>query len=121
MSGSILYYVWAFCVNFSFKNASMPTQFVEGPAGTGKTTSAIQHIRRLLDQGVSPATVLVLVPQRTLGQPYQMAFVDPDWPQGGLPDVVTLGGLARRGLETFWPLVSDQMGFANPARREISA
>jgi hypothetical protein len=92
----------------------MSTQFVEGPAGTGKTTLAIQHIRRLLDQGVQPASVLVLVPQRTLGQPYQMAFVDPDWPQGGLADVVTLGGLARRGLETFWPLVADKAGFANP-------
>ncbi len=94
----------------------MPTQFIEGPAGTGKTTYAIQHIRRLLDQGVQPENMLVLVPQRTLGQPYQMAFADSDWPQGGLTDIVTLGGLARRGLETFWPLVSGKAGFADPAQ-----
>ncbi len=94
----------------------MPTQFIEGPAGTGKTTFAIRHIRRLLDQGAQPENVLVLVPQRTLGQPYQMAFVDSDWPQGGLADIVTLGGLARRGLETFWPLISGKAGFADPAQ-----
>jgi hypothetical protein len=91
-------------------------QFIEGPAGTGKTTYAIQHIRSLLDQGVQPEHILILVPQRTLGQPYQLAFVDSDWPQGGLTDIVTLGGLARRGLETFWPLVSDKAGFAQPTQ-----
>jgi hypothetical protein len=90
--------------------------FIEGPAGTGKTTGAIQYIRSLLDQGIQPEHVLILVPQRTLGQPYQLAFVDSDWPQGGLTDVVTLGGLARRGLETFWPLVSGKAGFAHPAQ-----
>jgi hypothetical protein len=87
------------------------SRFVEGPAGTGKTTHAIQHIRKLLDSGVQPESVLVLVPHPTLGQPFHLAFAGSDWPQGTVTDVVTLGGLARRGLETFWPLVAAKAGF----------
>jgi len=94
-------------------------QFVEGPTGTGKTGYAIQHIRALLDQGVLPEHLLVLMPQRTLGRPYQMAFADANWPDGVQIDVVTLGGLARRGLEIFWPLVAKRAGFAHPNREPI--
>ncbi|MBN1201378.1 MAG: hypothetical protein JXJ20_05925 [Anaerolineae bacterium] len=90
------------------------TLFIEGPAGVGKTTYALRHIRDLLAQGTGPETMLVLVPQRALGRPYQAAFTAPDWPGGAQIDVVTLGGLARRGLETFWPLVAKQAGFAHP-------
>jgi hypothetical protein len=98
----------------------MPSsQFVEGPAGTGKTSSAVQHIRALLDRGVPPEQVLILVPQRTLGQPYEVAFADANWPDGVQIDVVTLGGLARRGLEVFWPLVAAKAGFAHPDREPI--
>lgn len=95
----------------------MPTysRFLEGPAGSGKTTAAIAHIRDLLDAGDSPAHhILVLVPQRVLGQPYLRAFSDPDWPDGPQIDVVTLGSLARRGLDTFWPLIAGKAGFAFP-------
>ena len=90
--------------------------FIAGPAGTGKTTSAIQHIRSLLAEDVSPERMLVLVPQRALGQPYNLAFAHPDWPAGALTDIVTLGGLARRGLEIFWPLIAEKAGFAQPRR-----
>lgn len=90
------------------------SRFTEGPAGTGKTSHAIQHIRELLQEGVSPESILVLVPQRTLGQPYQVAFAGADWPSGAQIDVVTLGGLARRGLETFWPQIAAQVGSTFP-------
>jgi len=88
--------------------------FLEGPAGTGKTTYAVQHIRELLAQGIGSESVLVLVPQPTLGRPYQAAFAAPDWPVGAQIDVLTLGGLAQRGLQTFWPLVASKAGFAHP-------
>lgn len=88
--------------------------FVEGPAGTGKTTSAVHHIRSLLADDVLPESVLVLVPQPTLGIPYQRAFIAPGWPAGAQTDVLTLGALARRGLELFWPLVAARAGFAQP-------
>ncbi|MBN1564299.1 MAG: hypothetical protein JXA10_10705 [Anaerolineae bacterium] len=90
------------------------SSFIKGPAGTGKTSFAIQHIRALLDAGAAPERMLVLVPQRTLGQPYNLAFADPGWPPGAQTDIATLGGLARRGLEIFWPLVAEKAGFAHP-------
>lgn len=97
----------------------MRSAFIEGPAGTGKTSFAIQHIRGLLDHSVPPEQILILVPQRTLGQPYQAAFADANWPDGVQIDLVTLGGLARRGLEVFWPLVAGKAGFARPDREPI--
>ncbi len=90
--------------------------FREGPAGTGKTTSAVRHIRSLLDDGVPSEQILVLVPQRTLGTVYQLAFNDPQWPNGAYSDVLTFGGLVRRSLETFWPLVAERAGVGDRQR-----
>ncbi len=89
-------------------------QFLEGPAGVGKTTYAVQHIRNLLSEGISPESILVLIPHPALGQPYQNAFAEPDWPAGAQIDVLTFGSLARQGLQTFWPLIAKKVGFADP-------
>ncbi len=90
------------------------TRFIEGSAGVGKTTYAIQHVRDLLDAGARGDEIMVLLPQRALGWPYVRAFTDPGWPSGASIDVLTLGGLARRNLEVFWPLVAERAGFAQP-------
>ncbi len=91
------------------------TKFVSGPAGSGKTTAAIEHIRKLVLSGVSGDEILVLVPQRALGWPYYQAFVDPSWPPGSEITIATLGGLARRGIDLFWPLIATQAGFESAA------
>ncbi len=44
--------------------------FIEGLAGTGKTTAAVSRLLKLLNTGVPGSAVLVLLPQRTLGAPY---------------------------------------------------
>ena len=103
------------------------TIFLQGPAGAGKTTLARQRLRFLLRSGVPPQSILVLVPQRTLGLPYQAAdrgleglpaaeaAVPPDEAALWAPvDVVTLGGLARRAVDLFWPLAAAAAGFARP-------
>lgn len=92
----------------------MTVRFIEGPAGTGKTTYALTCIRELLDSGVSGDQILVLLPHRALGWPYYRAFSAVEWPAGAAIDIVTLGGLARRSLEVFWPLVWQSAGFADP-------
>jgi hypothetical protein len=74
-------------------------------------------MQELVAGGVAADRVLVLVPQRTLGQPYYDALRRVGMGQGGLAGVVTLGGLARRMIDLFWPLVAETVGFAHPDKR----
>jgi hypothetical protein len=91
--------------------------FLEGPAGTGKTTAGVARMRHLITSGLSADTLLVIVPQRTLAQPYYDALHQPDMPSGGVVDVATVGGLARRMVDLFWPLVAEEAGFGRPDER----
>ncbi|MGQ9682442.1 MAG: DEAD/DEAH box helicase [Anaerolineae bacterium] len=88
-----------------------PSLFLEGPAGAGKTTAAIARLLRLLQQGTPADRVLVLVPQRSLGRRYLEALRAPDAPSGALVDVLTIGGLAQRQVELYWPLIAAAAGF----------
>ncbi|TET52226.1 MAG: ATP-dependent helicase [Anaerolineales bacterium] len=87
-----------------------------GPAGTGKTTTALGRLRHLVDSGVPAGSLLVVVPQRTLGLPYEEAVRDTSLPPGGRATVSTVGGVARRMVSLFWPMVSEEAGFAWPNR-----
>lgn len=87
--------------------------FLEGQAGSGKTTAAINHLHFLLNEKIRPQSILVLVPQRTLGRPYQLAMTEPDWSNAADVDIVTIGGLARRSVNLFWPIIAEEAGFKN--------
>ncbi|MGD2205353.1 MAG: AAA family ATPase [Anaerolineae bacterium] len=91
--------------------------FLSGPPGSGKTTLAVRRLRHLLEEGVPAEQILILVPQRTLSTPYYNALRDTEAPAGGVVDVATIGGLARRTLDLFWPLVAEPAGFGHPDRR----
>lgn len=93
--------------------------FVSGSAGCGKTTAAVARLRHLIESGYPAERILVLTPQRTLAEPYQALLRDPSLPAGGYVDVATLGGLARRMVALFWPLVAREAGFAHPERPPI--
>ncbi len=88
--------------------------FITGPAGSGKTTAAVQRLLDLLSSGVPGASILLLVPQRTLASSYQAALRAPGAAAGGQVDILTLGGLARRMVDLFWPLIAQDTGFAHP-------
>jgi len=88
--------------------------FLEGPASCGKTTAGVERLLSLMESGVPGSSILLLVPQRTLAAPYQRALLTPGAVAGGQVDIVTMGGLARRMIELFWPLVAGQAGFAWP-------
>ncbi len=90
--------------------------FLEGPAGSGKTTAAVERMLYLMQAGVPGSSILLVVPQRTLAEPYYQALQTPGVTAGGLVTVVTIGGLARRMVELFWPMVSRESGFAHPDR-----
>jgi DNA helicase IV len=44
--------------------------FLEGPAGTGKTTAGVGRLLHLLDSRACARSILVLVPQRAQATPY---------------------------------------------------
>ncbi len=88
--------------------------FLEGPAGTGKTTTGVARLRYYLDGGVPGHSILVLTPQRTLSTPYYEAVHNPGIAAGGEITLVTIGGLAQRMVDLFWPLVADDAGFEHP-------
>ena len=76
--------------------------FLEGPAGAGKTTRAIEHIRSLIESGATPGTILLLTPHRSYTFPYRKAFDKQTWYALGK---ATMGGLARRYVSLFWPAI----------------
>jgi len=99
------------------KSPTLSHIFLEGPAGAGKTTAAVSRLIKLLGLGIPGSSVLVLLPQRTYGVPYQTALRRHDTPPGGLVNILTMGGLAQRMVELFWPMVSQQAGFSQPFAR----
>ncbi|KPL72164.1 hypothetical protein ADN00_15120 [Ornatilinea apprima] len=90
--------------------------FVEGPPGCGKTTAAVQRSLTMIASGIPAESILVLVPQRTLGLHYTNAYRQVEFMPGAEPDVVTLGGLGQRMVQLFWPLVAERAGFQQPLR-----
>jgi hypothetical protein len=88
--------------------------FLEGPAGTGKTTVGIERMLHLMSLGTPGSSILVLVPQRTLGTPYQNAMNTPGVVAGGMVSVLTISGLAQRMVDLFWPIVAETAGFSRP-------
>jgi hypothetical protein len=90
--------------------------FLEGPAGAGKTTLGVARLQHLLESGVPGQQILILTPQRTLAEPYRAALRDPSLPAGGQVGLATVGGLARRLVALFWPVIAEAAGFTDPAQ-----
>src|SRR5512140_1583392 len=101
-----------------YPSALSAKTFMEGPAGSGKTMRGTRYLVDLLESGVAPDHVLILVPQATYGRPYQLA-VHASNVTGGTVDIMTIAGLARRAVETYWPVVAEPMGFAAPERDPV--
>lgn len=93
--------------------------FVSGPAGTGKTTAGVERMRHLLAQGVPGESILMLTPQRTLQEPYLDLLYSPERRAGGEVTPATIGGLARRMCDLFWPLAGEAAGFADPSQPPV--
>ncbi len=88
--------------------------FLEGISGTGKTTSGVARVSHLLETGIRADSIFILVPQRTLAEPYRKLVSHPERRAGGEVTIVTLGGFARRMVDLFWPLVAEEAGFVDP-------
>ena len=90
--------------------------FLEGQAGSGKTSASVERLNSMLRSGIPASSILVLTPQRSLAQPYRQVAEAVDLPAGGEVSVLTLGGLAQRMISLFWPMVAQNAGFKQPAR-----
>lgn len=93
------------------------TLFLEGIAGSGKTTAGVGRLQSLLKNGVSAHEILVIVPQRALGSRYEAVMGASAVNAGAVVTVTTFGGLARRMVDLFWPLVVADAGFGKPNER----
>lgn len=93
--------------------------FLRGPAGTGKTTAAVERMKFYVENGVSADQILILTPQRTLQDPYLNIIHSPTMAAGGEITPATIGGLARRMLDLFWPLAAEMAGVAHPEKPPI--
>ena len=93
--------------------------FLAGPTGTGKSTVGVERLKFLLGNGVSGDSILVLTPQRTLQESYLNVIHSPETIAGGEVTPATVGGLARRMVDLFWPLAADKAGFAHPERPPV--
>ena len=89
--------------------------FLCGPAGSGKTTAAIARLENLFGKGSSADSFLILVPQRTLAKPYYDFSLGRKFVFKGEPTILTLGGLAQRMVDLFWPLAAGECGFESTA------
>jgi superfamily I DNA/RNA helicase len=90
--------------------------FLEGPFGSGKTTVGITRLEAMLEHGIRSDTILIVVPQRTLATPYHLALHQSESAIGAQVQVITFGGLARRMVDLFWPMISEEAGFTEPDR-----
>lgn len=86
--------------------------FLEGPAGTGKTTAGAARIFHLLGKGVSCGSILLLLPQITLGLPYLDAMRGRKTAPGSVLLPMTISSIARRMVDLFFPMVIEEAGFA---------
>ncbi len=68
----------------------------------------------LMSSGVPGSSILVMVPQRTLGSPYTQVLSTPGVVAGGMVSIVTISGLAQHMVDLFWPIVVETAGFASP-------
>lgn len=89
-------------------------RFLTGPASCGKTTAGVARLEFLLQSGVPGDSILMLTPQRTLQEPYLDLLHSPERGAGGEVTPATVGGLARRTCDLFWPLAAESAGFARP-------
>jgi superfamily I DNA/RNA helicase len=88
--------------------------FLSGSSGTGKTICGIERIKYLIKSGIPADSILLLTPQRTLQESYLNAIHGPEMTPGGELTPATIGGLARRLVDLFWPIAVDSAGFAHP-------
>ncbi|MCJ7695114.1 MAG: hypothetical protein MUO40_06760 [Anaerolineaceae bacterium] len=85
--------------------------FLSGDSGTGKTTAAMQRMLFFIKSDIPASSILVLTPQRSLANPYILGLQNNSMIHGQPVTLLTMGGLARRMVALYWPLINELAGF----------
>ena len=93
--------------------------FLEGPVGAGKREALGARLQQLLASGVPGYSVLVLLPDRSAREQYQVPISRFDLGPFGAVELNTYYSLAGRLVRLFWPLVAADAGFASPQRPPV--
>lgn len=98
---------------------SSGSSFLQGQAGTGKSTALLHRLRRLLQEGESSYAILILVSEAS-DRRRVFQFLE----AAGLEEprdlqVTTFTYLAREMVQQFWPLVARPAGFERPFQRPV--
>lgn len=80
--------------------------FLEGIAGTGKSTAGIERVKQLIRDGIPADSILVMIPQAALGIPYREALKRSRVATGGDIQTTTIGKLAFQMVDLFFPLIA---------------
>src|SRR5690606_323093 len=83
--------------------------FLDGIAGTGKTTAGIERVKQLIREGVPADSILLLVPQAGLALPYKNALQRSRVEIGGDIHTATIGKLAFQTVDLFFPLIAPEI------------
>lgn len=88
--------------------------FLQGIAGSGKTSTGIERVRYLLQEGIPAHEILIFVPQRTLALPYDEFLRSPGLSAGTEVRIATLGSIGYELVDLFWIAVAEEAGFKDP-------
>ncbi len=87
--------------------------FLAGLAGVGKTTASTAWLEKLLTNNIPADRILLFSPQRSYQEPYKIFLSQKSITNNDI-QMATLGGLARRNIDLFWPVIAEQAGFSHP-------
>lgn len=93
-----------------------PHVFLCGPASSGKTTAGLLRLQHILstDPERSTSRTLILIPQRSLAEPYQSMLRQLSLPVSQQVSVQTMSSLVRRMINLFWPIIASHQVFRHP-------
>lgn len=95
---------------------SYPHLFLSGPASSGKTSAAMLRLQQILtsDSETSGSSTLVLVPQRSLAEPYRDFLRKVNLNASQRVSIQTMSSIVRRMIALFWPLIASRQVFRHP-------
>lgn len=93
-----------------------PRLFLSGPASSGKTSAALLRLNNILStqERLSNETTLVLVPQRSLAEPFHRFLGESGISEGEGVSIQTMSSLVRRMISLFWPIIASHQVFEHP-------